>query len=802
MHTFDPKTGLSAVYGRKGVGFMLEKALELLKKMTLEEKAAQLCSAWLEIEEDGSFAVKETAFTDDRPQLDRDSVLGLGIGQLTRPFGTQAKDPRSVAKGVNEIQRYLVNNTRLGIPAMLHEECLTGAMVVGATIFPSSLNSASAWDIALMKRIGSAIGKELSSLGVHQGLAPVLDVARDARWGRTEETYGEDPYLVGSMGIAYVQGLQGKDHMPIATLKHFLGHSYSEGGRNHAPVHMGLREMHNTFALPFEMVVKAAHPGSVMPAYHDIDGDPCSGSRFLLTDLLKKDWGFNGLVVADYEAPAQLFHDHKVAPDLSHAAALALHAGLDIELPSGTTYKLGLVSAVQKGLLSMDDLDAAVLKILEEKFRQKLFENPYIAIEAISLNSSEDHSLALEAATKSLVLLKNEGILPLASGMKVAVIGPLADHPYAMYNGYSAPIHLQGAKGGVSTVPAKAKTIKTAMEQVSPSTTIIYEPGCMLYESKVEKAVFFPGDVALGDIHSEHKISENTSRIENAVRAAKKADAVVMVVGDLVGLFQQGTVGEGSDVSSLVLPGVQQQLVKAILDTGKPVAIVLVSGRPYDLRYADEHASAILGAWLPGEGGGEAIANVLFGKANPSGKTPLSFPLCAGSLPYAYNHTPKAKGLPRQKEFGFLYPFGYGLSYTNFSYDGFSVDTEKISTKGSVNISVTITNTGTVAGDEIAQLYVHDVCASIVRPVKELKGFVRVSLQPQKACRVIFSLSAEMLSFVSDGANRIVEPGVFEIMLGKSSEDIVWRQEVLVTGEKRVLAKTWKFETPVHVQHL
>jgi len=781
---------------------MLEQALELIHTMTLEEKAAQLCSAWLEIEEDGSFAVKETAFSNDRSPLDRDSVLGLGIGQLTRPFGTQAKDPRSVAKGVNEIQRYLMHNTRLGIPAMLHEECLTGAMVVGATIFPSSLNSASSWDLGLMKRIGSAIGKELSSLGVHQGLAPVLDVARDVRWGRTEETFGEDPYLVGSMGIAYVQGLQGKNRMPIATLKHFLGHSYSEGGRNHAPVHMGMREMHNTFALPFEMVVKAAHPGSVMPGYHDIDGVPCSGSRALLTDLLQKRWGFDGLVVADYEAPAQLFNDHKVAPDLAHAAALALHAGLDLELPSGTTYKQGLVLAVQRGLLSLEDLDGAVLHILREKFRQGLFENPYIDTGSISLNSQENHELALEAATKSLVLLKNEGMLPLSFGTKVAVIGPLADHPYAMYNGYSAPIHLQGAKGSVPTAPAKAKTIKAAIEEASPSTKIIYEPGCMLYESKVEQAIFFPGDVALGETQPVHKLSENTSRIKNAVRAAEKADAIVLVVGDLVGLFQQGTVGEGSDVSSLLLPGVQQQLVNAILDTGKPVALVLVSGRPYDLRYASEKAGAILGTWLPGEGGGEAIANILFGKANPSGKTPLSFPLCAGSLPYAYNHTPKAKGLPRQQEFGFLYPFGYGLSYTNFSYDDFSVDTEQITSSGTVNISVTITNTGMLAGDEIVQLYVHDVFASIVRPVKELKGFARVSLQRGEAARITFALSAEMLSFVSDGENRIVEPGGFEIMIGKSSEEILWRHEISVTGERLTLEKTWKFETPVHMQNL
>jgi len=497
-----------------------------------------------------------------------------------------------------------------------------------------------------------------------------------------------------------------------------------------------------------------------------------------------------------------LFNDHKVAPDLAHAAAMALHAGLDLELPSGTTYKQGLVQAVQRGLLSMEDLDGAVLNILREKFRQGLFENPYIDTGSISLNSNENHELALEAATKSLVLLKNEGMLPLSFGTKLAVIGPLADHPYAMYNGYSAPIHLQGAKGSVPTIPAKAKTIKAAIEEASPSTKIIYEPGCMLYESKVEQAIFFPGDVAQGEIQPTHKLSENTSRIKNAVKAAEKADAIVLVVGDLVGLFQQGTVGEGSDVSSLLLPGVQQQLVNAILDTGKPVVLVLVSGRPYDLRYASEKARAILGTWLPGEGGGEAIANVLFGKANPSGKTPLSFPLCAGALPYAYNHTPKAKGLPKQQGFGFLYPFGYGLSYTNFSFDDFSVDTEQITSSGTANISVTITNTGMIAGDEIVQLYVHDVFASIVRPVKELKGFARVPLQRGEASRVTFALSAEMLSFVSDGENRIVEPGAFEIMIGKSSEDILWRHEISVTGEGRTLKNTWKFETPVHMQSL
>jgi beta-glucosidase len=777
-----------------------KRALQLVHMMTLEEKAAQLCSAWLEIEQDGSFAVKETAFCEERPIQLQEAVLGLGIGQITRPFGTQAKDPHSLARGLNEIQRYLVEETRLKIPAMLHEECLTGAMVAGATIFPSSLNSASTWDTELVERIGMQIGKELDSLGIHQGLAPVLDVARDARWGRMEETYGEDPYLVGSMGIAYVRGLQGKNRRPIATLKHFLGHSFCEGGRNHAPVHMGQKEMLNVFALPFEMVVKAANPGSVMPAYHDIDGQPCSSSYYLLTELLKKRWNFKGLVVADYEAPAQLFGDHKVAKDLAEAAAMAVHAGMDIELPSGTTFKEGLVQGVKKGLLSVTELDAAVEKVLSEKLRLGLFEHPYIDVDTICLATRESHELALEAATKSMVLLKNDGILPLDTIGTLAVIGPLANHPYAMYNGYSAPIHLQGTKGEATTLPLRAKTIKDAIGEASPSMKIVYEPGCMLYENKVERAVFFPGDVSIEDVGKSHLLSTNTSHIAKAVEVAKACDAVVLAVGDMVGLFQQGTAGEGSDVSSLDLPGVQKQLVDAILDTGKPVILVLVSGRPYDLRNASEKASAILCAWLPGEGGGEAIANIVLGKANPSGKTPVSFPFTAGALPYAYNHTAKAAGLPRQREFGALYPFGYGLSYTQFSYDDFLMDKKEISTDEEVSVSVTITNTGAVEGDEIVQLYVHDCFASIVRPVMELKGFARVSLKPGEKKSITFALPIDMLSFVAEGAIRVVEPGIFEIMIGKSSKDILWKEELSVIGSKRVLPESWKFQTPVQIQ--
>ncbi|HCG63064.1 MAG: beta-glucosidase [Spirochaetes bacterium GWC2_52_13] len=779
-----------------------ERAVGLLKEMNLEEKVAQLCSAWLEISEDGSFSVKETAFRTDRPAHDREMVLGNGIGQLTRPYGTRSYAPRKVARGINEIQRYLTGRTRLGIPAMLHEECLAGAMVQDATIFPCSINYGATWDTSLMYRISRAIGRELASLGIHEGLAPVLDVARDARWGRLEETFGEDPYLVGSMGISYVKGLQGPDRSPISTLKHFVGHSSSEGGRNHAPVHIGQRELSNTFALPFEMVVKAAAPGAVMPAYHDIDGEPCSSSHSLITGLLKNTWGFDGLVVADYEAPMQLFADHKVARDVAEAAALALKAGMDMELPSSTTFKDGLLEAVGRGLVEMAEVDASVLKILLEKYRLGLFDHPFIEIDAIELGSSENHGLAVEVAEKSMVLLKNTGVLPLPQAGSIALIGPLADHPYAMLSGYSAPVHLQGSSNPEDTVPARALSIRKALESVRGKATIRYEQGCKIYDNSFKDAVYFPGDVSENEQNSLQLPSSDTSGIHSAVALAKESDVAVVVVGDLVGLFQHGTVGEGSDVSSLKLPGVQQQLLDAVLETGKPVVVVLVSGRPYELGNALEGAEAILATWLPGEGGGEATARILFGLAVPGGKTPLSFPKTAGAMPHFYNYSFKAPGLPKQRQFESMFPFGYGLSYTQFSYGDCSVDALTVSNDGTLRVSAIIGNTGTYSGDEVVQLYVRDCQASIVRPVKELKGFARVSLVPGTRRRVVFALPVDMLSFIADGTTRIVEPGAFEIMIGRSSRDIVWSQEVEVLGPERVLPHDWRFQTDVTIEEI
>ncbi len=778
-----------------------DQALKLVESMTVEEKVAQLCAAWLEISEDGSFSVKEIAFRDERPRHDRGYVLGHGVGQLTRPYGTQPKDPRLIAKGVNDIQRYLVNETRLGIPAMLHEECLAGAMVQGCTSFPSSLNYASTWDDGLMERIARVINRELTSLGVHQGLAPVLDVARDARWGRLEETFGEDPYLAGCMGIAYVRGLQGSKNSPLATLKHFTGHAFSEGGRNHAPVHIGERELLNTFALPFEMVVKAARPGAVMPAYHDIDGVPCSSSGKLVNDLLRGEWGFDGLVVADYEGVSQLCTEHHVAADLAEAAALALRAGMDIELPSSTAFKEGLTAALDRGLVEMAEVDQAVMRVLTEKIRLGIFEHPYVDIEGITLSTREHHELAVEAAVKSIVLLKNDGILPLSPQHTVAMIGPLADHPYAMFGGYSTPVHLQGISDPVVTVPQRARSVRRAVEELLGPDRVIFEPGCKIYENRFNDTAFFPGEVKAEELSRLQLPSTDTSRIPAAVQAAGHADAVILVVGDMVGLFQNGTVGEGSDVSTLRLPGVQQQLLDALIETGKPVVLLLVSGRPYDLGAAADKVSAIAAAWLPGEGGGEAAAGILFGRENPGGKTPLSFPLAAGAMPYTYNHTPKAGGLPKQRDFGARYPFGYGLSYTSFSCSSFILSSDAVPVDGKVSVSCVVENTGNRPGDEVLQLYVRDTCSSIVRPVKELKGYARISLQPGAQRKVTFTVPVDMFSFIHDG-RRIVEPGSFTVMVGTSSEHILWSSSITVTGELRVLTTDWRFTSTAHVEPL
>ena len=778
-----------------------DSAEKLLSVMTIEEKTAQLCSVWLRIEESGRLTVKnlESATAEDSAE-DPLSIMKNGIGELTRPLGTYPINAKKAVKALNGVQKFLREGTRLGIPALAHEECLPGLMAYGATLFPSGLNYGSLWDAELMRKFASVIGDELYSVGARQGLSPVLDVSRDVRWGRTDETLGEDPYLVGCMASAYVRGLQGDNRRLLATLKHFVGHSFCEGGRNHAPVRIGNRELNDVFMLPFEMAVKTAGAGSVMPAYHDLDGEPCSASIKNITEILRNEWGFDGIVVADYEAVSQLHTDHRIARDAAESAAIAIRAGLDIELPGYTCFRTGIIEAIDRGLLSVRDLNAAVLRVLTEKYRLGLFDNPYIDVEGVCLNSPEHRSAAREAAQKSIVLLKNDGILPLSSGGgTTAVIGSIADDRMATLCGYSFPVHLITAHKMIDSEVPYAKTLLEVMREREGETNVLFAAGCDVLRERPLDVPVFPGDTGMKSGQRESYVSTDESGIQEAVKTASEADRIVFAAGDLAGLFLSGTVGEGSDVSSLVLPGVQAKLLDALLETGKPLIVVLMNGRPYSLGKALKKTNAVVEAWLPGQEGAEAIADVLFGNVNPGGKLPVSVPKSAGAMPYFYNHKMKSAGAPVQEDFGADFPFGHGLSYTEFRYGGFSLDSASVPVDGEFRLSLSVENSGERTGEEIVQLYVRDLQASVVRPVMELKGFKRISLVPGQSARLTFSVPVDMLGFTVSGTQRIVEPGDFDLMIGSSSDDIRYRTKLTVTGTARLLPNDWRMMSQTNV---
>jgi len=777
-----------------------ERARELLRKLTVKEKVAQLHSVWLNIEEDGSFTFRRAhdGFIEES-SADPESILKHGIGQITRPLGTRPVDARSCIRGLNRIQKYLVERTRSKIPALAHEECLPGLMAKGATLFPAAINYGSLWDEELMREIAAAIGDELYSVGARQGLAPVADVSRDVRWGRTEETFGEDPYLTGCMTAAYVRGLQGENRRVLATLKHYAGHSFSEGGRNHAPVRVGERELNDIFLLPFEMAVKLADAGSVMPAYHDIDGEPSSSSRRYITKILRERWGFDGLVVSDYEAVRLLYAHHGVARDEAEATAQALQAGMDVELPGFTCFGTGVEEALSRGILKMSIVDEAVTRVLVEKSRLGLFENPYVDEGAITLNTPEHRKIAAKAAARSVVLLKNDGILPLQDEGTTALVGPLADDQLALFCGYSFPVHLIRAQRLMDTDTRYAQTLREAFEGRASVGTILYSRGCEIFTERLLEAPVFPGDVDAEQGQKKSTISKDESGLEDALAVAAKADRIIVVVGDLSGLFLTGTVGEGSDASSFTLPGVQQKLVDALLSLGKPTVIVLLSGRPYNLGEAFSRANAVIEAWFPGQEGADALTGIIYGDINPGGRLPVSFPKSAGAMPYFYNHKLKSAGSPIHPEFGAVFPFGHGLSYTTFEYSDFQVLSRKVRIDGEIEVSCTVKNTGERAGDDVVQLYVRDVIASLVRPVKELKGFKRLTLNPGERKRVSFTLPVDLLSFTTSGTTRVIEPGEFELMIGISSADILFSETIEVIGELRELPVTWRMKTEVRV---
>ncbi len=756
---------------------LLKKVKDLISKMTLEEKVAQLQSVFGKnlVDENGNFSEEKA-----------EKYLKYGIGQISRVAGEKGVDPEKAVDLANKIQKYLKEKTRLGIPAIIHEECLSGFMAKGATTFPQAIGMASTFEPELIQKVSDVIRQHMKAVGVHQGLSPVLDIPRDPRWGRTEETFGEDPYLVSRMATAYVKGLQGENWKEgiIATVKHFTAYGISEGARNLGPAKIGERELREVFLFPFEVAIKEGQAGSLMNAYHEIDGIPCASSKFLLTKILRWEWGFKGFVVSDYSAIRMLENFHKVAKDAKEAAILALEAGIDIELPELDCYGEPLIQAVIEGLISEEVINTSVERVLRAKFLLGLFEeeerDPKKVYEVFDIPQFRE--LAREVAKRSIVLLKNDGVLPLSKNIKsIAVIGPNADNTRNLHGDYSYTAHipavsetLEGIKISDTCVVNTVSILEGIKSKVSNDTQVYYAKGC--------------------DITSDSK-----DGFGEAIEMAKKAEVIIAVMGEESGLFHRGISGEGNDRTSLELFGVQKELLKELHKLGKPVILVLVNGRPQALKWEHENLNAIVEAWYPGEEGGNAVADVLFGDYNPSGKLPISFPAVTGQVPVYYNRKPSAFSDYIEESAKPLYPFGHGLSYTTFEYSDLKITPEKVNSLEKIEISFTLKNTGSREGEEVVQLYIHDQIASLERPVKELKGFKKVYLRPGEAKKITFILYPEQLAFYDEFMRFIVEKGVFEVMIGSSSEDIKLSGAFEVL-ESRVITEKRKFASEVIVE--
>jgi beta-glucosidase len=740
-----------------------ERLADLLGRMTTIEKAAQLGSAWV-------FQLAAgTTLVDGAPAL-----LEHGLGQVTRVSGASNVASADAARVANAIQRHLVEQTRLGIPAIIHEEVCAGLMARGATVFPQPIGLASTWDPSLVERMATIVRTEMRAIGAHQGLSPVLDVCRDPRWGRIEETFGEDPHLVAMMGNAFVRGLQGGalDEGVVATAKHFVGYGASQGGLNWAPAHIPTRELLEVYLHPFEAAVRTAGLRSVMNAYNELDGIPCGASHELLTGILRDEWGFDGYVVADYFSVRQLENYHHLAADAAEAAAVALAAGLDVELPMTDCYGAALVDAVDAGIVAIEILDRAVERVLRTKFELGLFECPFVDVDraASVVGAPSAHQFARSLASQTIVLLRNDGTLPIeaTTTSTIAVIGPNADNPRNLFGDYSYAAHVETLlemrdTDNVFHVPIPddldldadvvgERTVVLAIRAAFPTATVRTTPGCTV--NGIDRDGF-----------------------DDAVRLAVESDIAVMVMGDKAGLTVDATCGESRDRSSLDLPGVQEELLRAVLATGTPVILVLVAGRPCGSVHAHERCAAVVAAWLPGDEGAAAIADVLSGAVNPGGKLPVSFPRTAGHVPVYYRQKRSGgrshwKGDYVDAAVSPLYPFGHGLSYTSFELTASLPSPTTIGHDGEVTVVVTVTNTGSRDGDEVVQLYTRDPRASVTRPVLELKAFARVSVGGGEHRTVTFTVHAGQLGFYDRQLRYVLEPGEIEVHIGTSVTDL------------------------------
>jgi beta-glucosidase len=738
---------------------------DLLKRMTLEEKVAQIMTIWQQ----------KPDIMDDKSEFDPakfDAKFPNGIGQFTRPGDDKGPASPRVSKWrdidgtvrlVNAIQKHAMQKSRLGIPVLMHEEGLHGYAANGATSFPQAIAMASSWDPAMVRDVNAIVAREIRSRGVSLVLSPVVDVARDPRWGRIEETFGEDPHLAAELGVAAVEGLQGvgtKDKLPdgkvFATLKHLTGHGQPESGTNVGPANISERTLREYFFPPFEQVVKRTNVGAVMASYNEIDGVPSHANKWLLGDILRGEWGYKGMVVSDYFAIAEMISRHKIVANDEEAAMRALAAGVDSDLPDGASYKM-LTKLVREGKVAESEIDTAVRRMLRFKFNAGLFENPYGDAKKAKMvtNNAEAVALALKSAERSVVLLKNDGMLPLklpaAGGAKpnIAIIGPSAN---------------VARLGGYYGIPFKKISLLDAMQaKIGTRANIIFAQGVKITED----------DDWYGDVAKLADPVANRALIAEAVEKAKMADQIILTLGDTEQTSREGWAENHlGDRDSLDLVGEQQALFDALKALGKPITVVLVNGRPPSINTIAKEANAIIESWYLGEQGGNALANILMGDANPGGKLPVTFVRNVGQLPFTYNHKPTARRGYLFADAAPLYPFGYGLSYSTFELGAPVLSAATIKAGEPVTVTVSVKNRSNRAGDEVVQVYVRDKVSSVTRSVKDLKAFRRVTLAPGETQNVSFTLTREAFQMWNDKMQRVVEPGDFEIMAGPNSVDV------------------------------
>jgi beta-glucosidase len=741
-----------------------DRVNDLLNQMTLEEKVTQLQCIW---------DLKNELLLDENKQIDINKLqqnLKNGLGQIARLSDTgeglndegRGRTPKEMVEVANTIQQFLTEKTRLGIPVIFHEECLHGLAALESTSYPQPIGLAATFNLELIEEIFSRIAEETRKRGAHQVLAPVVDVARDPRWGRVEETFGEDPYLVSHLGIVAVKGLQGdgdfKDKKKvIATLKHFAGHGQPESGSNAGPANYSERILKEVFLFPFKEVIQKGKVKCVMPSYNEIDGVPSHANKWLLRDVLRQEWGFDGFTVSDYYAITELYSrdettSHYIAQNKKAAAVLAVKAGVNIEFPDSDCYT-NLVELVDQGKIEDADIDNLVASVLKYKFAMGLFEDPYVDPALLDIESEleSNRKIALQAARETITLLKNDNqLLPLDKSKikNLAVIGPNADRILL---------------GGYSGVPKYNTTVLQGIkEKVGNNVNVLYSEGCKITVggSWVEDTVTLPDP------------AEDSKAIEDAVVVANKADVVVLVIGGNEQTSREAfSKDHMGDRTSLELFGKQNELVAAIIKTGKPVLVILFNGRPNSFSFVAENVPTILECWYLGQENGHAVADVLFGDFNPGGKLPMSIPRSVGHLPCFYNHKPSARRGYLFDETSALFPFGYGLSYTNFSFSNLRLEKSTINSNESTQALIDVKNIGNRTGTEVVQLYIRDVISSVTRPVKELKGFEKITLEPGKSKTVELEIKPEHLAFYDIDMNYVVEAGEFEIMVGNSSRD-------------------------------